>query len=110
MRLHPYLFQPQAEPAIAAEWGELSVPENREGDSGRRLTIPFVRFSSLSRNPRPPIVFLQGGPGWSVLSNLARLWTAPMFRPPLEIADFIFIEQRGFGLSRPNLECPGSYD
>jgi pimeloyl-ACP methyl ester carboxylesterase len=110
VRLHPYLFQPDTEPAVAAEWGELSVPENRSRDNGRRLTIPFVRFRSVSKNPGPPIVFLQGGPGWSPLSNLPWMWAVPMSRPPLEIADFIFIEHRGFGLSRPKLDCPGSYD
>jgi pimeloyl-ACP methyl ester carboxylesterase len=108
--IQPYLFQPESGPALAAEWGHLNVPENRSHDSGRRVTIPFVRFRSTSKDPGPPIVFLQGGPGWSPLSNLSRLWTAPMFRPPLEIADFIFIEHRGFGFSHPCLDCPGSYD
>ena len=88
MRLHPYLFQPASAPPLAAEWGELSVPEKRVRDNGRRLTIPFVRFRSTSKNPRPPIVFLQGGPGWSILSSLPRLWSLAMLRPPLEIADF----------------------
>ena len=33
----------------------------------------------------------------------------PVMKPPTELADCIFIDQRGFGLSRPSLDCPGTY-
>ncbi|MCP4540391.1 MAG: alpha/beta hydrolase [Chloroflexi bacterium] len=110
VQLFPYLFQPNSGPPIAAEWGQLFVPENRQEDNSRLITIPFVRFRCTSKDPGTPIVFLQGGPGESLLPDLSELWTRPVWRPPLEIADFVFIEQRGFGLSRPCLDCPGTLD
>ena len=110
IQLYPYLFQPSSSPPIAAEWGQLTVPENRQAEDSRFINIPFVRFPCNSKKPSTPIVFLQGGPGGSPLSNLDWLWTRPMIRPSLEMADFIFIEHRGFGLSRPCLDCPGTYD
>lgn len=110
VQLFPYLFQPKIGPAIAAEWGQLMVPENRSVNDSRLLTIPFVRFHSSSEHPGSPLIFLQGGPGTSVLSILPFLWTAPVMKPPLELADCIFVEHRGFGLSRPSLDCPGTYN
>jgi pimeloyl-ACP methyl ester carboxylesterase len=38
------------------------------------------------------------------------MWTKPVMKPPFALADCIFVEHRGFGLSRPSLDCPGSYD
>ncbi len=91
-----------------AEWGQLLVPENRQNDDSRLIHIPFVRFPSTAVKPGTPIVFLQGGPGGSPLSGLAWLWAQPMFRPPTDIADIIFIEHRGCGLARPCLDFPGT--
>ncbi len=106
----PYLFQPKKGLPIAAEKGFLCVPENRQNKNSNSISIPFVRFRSTSANPGTPIIFLQGGPGESVLSDLATCWERPMWKPPLDIADSIFIEQRGSGLSQPCLSCPGTYD
>ena len=110
VRLFPYLLQPKSGPPTAAEWGQLTVPENRSAPDSRLITMPFVRLRSSAKNPGPPIIFLQGGPGTSVLSYLPLMWTKPVMKPPLEIADCIFVEHRGFGLSRPSLDCPGTYD
>lgn len=106
----PYLFQPLSGSPIAAEWGYLYVPENRQKKESRLISIPFVRFRSAAKHPEPPVVFLQGGPGQAVLSDLPACWAHPMWRTPLEIADLIFIDQRGFGLSHPCLSCSGAYD
>lgn len=110
IQLFPYLFQPKTGSPIVAERGHLVVPENRQKENSRLITIPFVRFHCNSDNPGTPIIFLQGGPGESVLSDLSACWDRPMWKPPLDIADFIYIEQRGFGLSLPCLTCPGTYD
>ncbi len=110
VQLFPYLFQPSSGRPIAAEWGQLYVPENRQDNESRLIAIPFVRFRCLEKNPGTPVVYLQGGPGTSTLSNLSWLWTRPMIRPAVEMADFIFIEHRGYGLSRPSLECPGTFN
>ena len=110
VQLSPHLFQAQTGPPIAAEWGQLTVPENRKAPGSRLITIPFIRFRSSADNPGPPVIFLQGGPGTSALTYLPRMWTKPVMKPPVELADCIFIEHRGFGLSRPSLDCPGTYD
>ena len=106
----PYLFQPLSESPIMGEWGYLSVPENRRKRESRLISIPFVRFHSTAKHPGTPVVFLQGGPGQAVLTDLPACWAHPLWRTPLDIADMIFIEQRGFGRSHPCLSCPGSYD
>lgn len=110
LQLHPYLIQPESGPAIAAEWGQILVPENRQKENSRLISLPFVRIPSSAENPGTPVVFLQGGPGFAMLSRLPRLWDLPMLRPNAEAADCIFVEQRGVGASRPNLECPETYD
>ena len=110
IQCYPYVFQPHSGTPIAAEWGHLSVPENRQRRESRLITIPFVRFRSTANRPGSPVVFLQGGPGQQVLSDLPACWAHPLWRTSLDIADLIFIEQRGFGRSHPCLSCPGSYD
>jgi pimeloyl-ACP methyl ester carboxylesterase len=106
IQLDPFLFYPDSGPPIPAERGQLFVPENRK-KGGQHIMIPFVRFCSSSKKPGTPIIFLQGGPGEEVLEDLQKIWARPMWRPLLKVADFIFIEQRGSGLSRPNLDCSG---
>ncbi len=109
VQLYPHIVQPKSVAPQTAEWGRLTVPENRSSGS-HLITIPFVRFRSTAAKPGSPLIFLQGGPGTSVLSYLPLMWNKPVMKPPTELADCIFIEHRGFGLSRPSLECPGVYN
>jgi pimeloyl-ACP methyl ester carboxylesterase len=81
--------------------GYLTVPENREHPSGRRIRIPVARLRAQSPTPKPdPIVFLAGGPGGSGLleQSAASGWNAER--------DVIFISQRATLKADPFLACP----
>jgi len=80
------------------------VPENRLEADSRLIQLTFVRFKSTSKNPAPPIVYLAGGSGGSGIAA-ARGTRFPLFMAMREIADVIALDQRGVGLSKPNLVC-----
>jgi pimeloyl-ACP methyl ester carboxylesterase len=80
------------------------VPENRQKANSRLIKIAFVRFKSTSQKPAAPIVYLAGGPGSSGIAA-ARGTRFPLFMAMREVADVIALDQRGVGLSKPNLVC-----
>jgi pimeloyl-ACP methyl ester carboxylesterase len=89
--------------SVDAELGRLVVKENRKSPASNLIELAFVRLKSTSPAPGPPVVYLDGGPGSSAI-NLAR---APAyfaaFMKLREVGDVILLDQRGIGLSRPNL-------
>ena len=113
----------------AAELGHLSVPENRgtrknnndkndkndknkkdkNEDSARLIQIAFIRLKSSATHPASPIVFLAGGPGipGSGISRVPVYYE--LFEKLRQVADVILLDQRGSGMSSPNLnDCPAS--
>lgn len=89
-----------------AERGRVRVLENRERANGHTLEVGYVRVKAPAPSSRAPIVFLNGGPGQA---------GSPMAESPqalnewsefLSVADVIFLDQRGTGTSRPNLDLP----
>jgi pimeloyl-ACP methyl ester carboxylesterase len=92
---------------ITAELGRFSVPEKHESPQKGRITLAFLRLKSTSAHPGPPIVYLAGGPGGSGI-NLAKGARGSVFLAMREAGDVIALDQRGTGLSEPNLSCPGS--
>jgi len=88
---------------VAAELGRLHVPENRSRPDGPTIELAFVRFRSSNPEPGPPLFYLVGGPGPSGVEYSARLALGRVLRM-LDTCDVIGIDQRGTGLSRPNLE------
>jgi len=99
-------------PTVRAEIGRIRVPENRASGSDREIELAFVRIPgttpSSSSSPRPPIVWLAGGPGESGIADL----DTPALRLFLElrrVADVVVLDQRGTGLSVPKLDCPGGF-
>jgi hypothetical protein len=62
--VEPYSFRTYDGAAHPAELGHVWVRENRSGPSTRLIKIAFVRLRSTARKPRPPVVFLPGGPGY----------------------------------------------
>lgn len=86
--------------------GYLTVKENRlDPDSGYiRLAVTVIK----SPNPRPkadPIVYLEGGPGGSILKIASRVFDG-FLGPFTEERDVILFDQRGVGRSEPALDCP----
>jgi len=106
LTLEPYSFRTYDGSAHPAELGRLWVPENRSGPSGRLIEIAFVRFRSTAQKPRPPVVFLPGGPGIpaTVMGGVPVYYE--LFEKLQALSDVILLDQRGLGMSSPNTQCP----
>jgi len=107
MALTPYALVTYDGQSHPAELGRLSVAENRHSKSVRLIQITFVRLKSSVSRPAAPIVFLSGGPGVPA-SGMARVPVYyELFDKLRQVADVILLDQRGTGLSSPNLDaCP----
>lgn len=105
LKIEPYTFESAAGQKVEAERGFLTVPENRQKPASRLIQIAFVRFKSTAAEPQPPVVYLAGGPGGSGV-GAARGARFPLFMAMREIGDVIALDQRGTGMSKPNLTCP----
>jgi pimeloyl-ACP methyl ester carboxylesterase len=97
LRLEPMTFVAADGTQIAAERGELRVPENRSKPDSRTLTLSLVRFKATGGKPGSPIVYLAGGPGGSGI-EAARGSRLPLFLALREFGDVIALDQRGTGL------------
>jgi pimeloyl-ACP methyl ester carboxylesterase len=87
--------------------GLLLVDETRGSGNGRRVSIPVAVVRAL--HPRAgslPVVFLHGGPGDEVISGLPDLLRSERWKQFVaQDQDWIFLDQRGGGLSAPLLDC-----
>lgn len=105
VRFEPYQAKGFGGIAIPAEIGRISVPQRHSNPEGPSYELAFVRFRTDNPKPSSPIYFLAGGPGGSGVELSAILASHPQLRL-LEHADVIGIDQRGTGLSIPNLMEP----
>lgn len=88
---------------IAYEIGTLYVPENRQAAGSRLIGVGFARIRARQPGAAPPVFWLPGGPGFSVLDAFdgqteaarARLASWLTYR---DTADLVVIEQRGYSL------------
>jgi pimeloyl-ACP methyl ester carboxylesterase len=104
LKIQPYVFENAKGEKVEAERGILRVPENRSDPQSNLIELAFVRFKSTAKNPGPPIVYLAGGPGGSG-TGAATGSRFPLFMAMREIGDVIAFDQRGTGMSKPNLSC-----
>jgi pimeloyl-ACP methyl ester carboxylesterase len=104
LKITPYVFENGKGEKVDSELGTLLVPENRTDPQSNLIELAFVRFKSTAKNPGPPIVYLAGGPGGSG-TGTATGSRFPLFMALREIGDVIAFDQRGTGMSRPNLGC-----
>src|SRR5262245_20437061 len=109
MKMEPSVFGSASKQKVDVELGHLFVPENRRNPSSRLIELVFVRFKSTASKPGPPIVYLAGGPGGSGIAAAAGS-RFPLFMAMREISDVIAIDQRGTGMSKPNLNCQEKID
>ena len=103
----PYTLTTYDGQSHPAELGRLWVPENRRGKSPRLIQIAFVRLKSSAVKPAAPIIYLSGGPGVpaSAMARVPVYWN--LFEKLRQVADVILLDQRGSGMSSPNLDdCP----
>lgn len=103
IRWEPYSTVGADGAPLDGELGRLRVPENRAKKNGKTIELAFVRFRTSNPKPGPTIVYLVGGPGPSGIENCLGPVTGRRVRL-LDFADVIALDQRGTGLSRPNLE------
>ncbi|MEX1252897.1 MAG: alpha/beta fold hydrolase [Dehalococcoidia bacterium] len=88
------------------ECGYLRVPENRNDPQSRHIELAVAVAKSDSPDPRPdPIVYLEGGPGGSILKIAPQAFEG-WFSPFVAERDVIMFDQRGIGRSKPALDCP----
>lgn len=92
---------------IHAQIGHFSVPQDYEHPHAKKITLAFVLLKSTARNPGPPIIYLAGGPGGSGI-KLMRGPRGSAFLAMRAAGDVIALDQRGTGLARPDLHCPGT--
>ncbi|HEV7843961.1 MAG TPA: alpha/beta hydrolase, partial [Pyrinomonadaceae bacterium] len=109
LTIRPYVFENSKKEKVDAEFGVLLVPENRQNPRSNLIELAFVRFKSTAQNPGAPIVYLAGGPGGSG-TGTATGSRFPLFMAMREIGDVIAFDQRGTGMSKPNLTCYDNLD
>ncbi|UPG83826.1 alpha/beta fold hydrolase [Luteibacter aegosomatis] len=83
---------------VPYEIGTLYVPENRGKPDSRLIGVGFARIRSPHPTGAPPVFWLPGGPGLSVLGAFTendrgklRTWLSLS-----EVADVVVLEQRGY--------------
>jgi pimeloyl-ACP methyl ester carboxylesterase len=109
VKITPYVFENSKTEKVDAELGVLLVPENRGNPLSNLIELAFVRFKSTAKNPGAPIVYLAGGPGGSGVGTAIGS-RFPLFMAMREIGDVIAFDQRGTGMSKPNLTCYERWD
>jgi len=102
--LKPYVFENAKHEKTEAEFGVLVVPENRHNPQSNLIELAFVRFKSTEKVSGAPVVYLAGGPGGSGISA-ARGSRFALFMAMREVGDVIALDQRGTGMSKPNIGC-----
>jgi len=109
LEIEPYVFENSEKEKVNAEFGRLTVPENRTKKNGKTIELAFVRFKSTSKSPGSPIVYLAGGPGGSGIQS-AKYSRFKLFMAMREFGDVIAFDQRGTSESKPNLRCSNGVD
>jgi len=89
--------------ALAAQCGELTVPENRERPDGRNIKLTVAVLPANTLHPQPdPLFVLAGGPGQAA-TNLGPF--VALLQEVRKNRDIVLVDQRGTGRSSP-LDCP----
>ncbi len=90
-------------PHVEMTCGRLTVPVDYDDPDGDTFSLPYVVLPALGDNPADePLVFMQGGPGFSTLATVPLFVEYSEFR---QDRDMIFLEQRGTDPSGVFLRC-----
>ena len=107
-RIEPYKVT-LGEIEIEAERGTLTVPQNRERRDSGTIELHFVRIRGTKPNGTP-VLYLPGGPGGSATGLLRFPGAADIVAAFRSTGDFILLDQRGTGQSKPIPSCPPAGD
>lgn len=102
------MFEAASGEKVAAFEGAFSVPENRNVDGSRMITLRYVRFPATGEQAGHPIVYLSGGPGGSGIQT-AKYDRFPLFMAMREFGDVLAFDQRGTGASNDLPNCVSSH-
>jgi pimeloyl-ACP methyl ester carboxylesterase len=84
--------------------GTVQVPEDHAKPDGKKINLKFTILKSWSQYPEPdPVVYLQGGPGGSAISQIPLY--AKSFEAFRKMRDVVFWDQRSAGLSGQSVKC-----
>lgn len=101
--LTPRDCETPADLGVAVDCHWLAVPVDREKPAGATIRLAVAVLRSRAAQPAPdPVVYLAGGPGGFVVEELEGFADEPF----LDTRDLVLFDQRGTGLSEPDLECP----
>jgi pimeloyl-ACP methyl ester carboxylesterase len=90
--------------------GFVTVPEDRDEPGGNRVRIAVaIVKAEVGPTADDPIFYLDGGPGGESLEPLEFTFDR-VFQPFAQTRDLVFFDQRGIGLSEPNLDCVEDLD
>ena len=93
-------------PGTSPVCGYMTVPEDRTNSDGRKVSIAVAVFPASSGSvTRPPVVYLEGGPGGEILEVISFAYDALFLALNVE-SDLVVFDQRGTGFSEPSLACP----
>jgi pimeloyl-ACP methyl ester carboxylesterase len=108
--LNPHKLTTEDGAHYIGEMGYVKVSEMYADKKSPHIEIPFYRIKTAHKNPLPPIFVLAGGPGDnpSILQQLEDI--IPILIPYSFRSDVVVMEQRGNGLSKPNLSCPRAFE
>lgn len=99
----PVTSCPEILPDIEMTCGELTVPVDHDEPDGDTFSLPYVQLPALGDSPEAePLVFMQGGPGFSTLATIPLFLEYAEFR---QDRDMIFLEQRGTDPTGVFLRC-----
>jgi len=97
---------PDGVPAETMRCGYVTVPENRAKQSGRQVRLAVAVLEARSQPKREPVLYLSGGPGAPALDSDLYGFGAARVRDSFPDRDVVFYDQRGTGLSTPDMRCP----
>ena len=86
--------------------GYLTVPEDRGQPDRRKIRLHVGVFrTQAAEKAADPILYLGGGPGENSTESSSYFYDS-YIQPFLKNRDFIVLDQRGTGYSKPHLDCP----
>jgi pimeloyl-ACP methyl ester carboxylesterase len=92
-----------------ARCGKLFVPEDWAVPAARSIALSYVVFPAAETSALEPLVYISGGPGEPAqidADGIQRWWEWTNNADWLRHRDVVVFDQRGVGMSEPDLGCP----